>query len=183
MTSNMTTTVNRCVDVTLVTHAGTGYIWTLTALSGGVALTEIADLASTRNVGGALRQVFTFVGTKASTATASFALIRPWEADQPVDTREVTIEVQDAGAEEALVKAAGSGSFVHGSYHPAPAATACGDEGQMVLESSSNCTLKYGIPPNAPNCNLKYGIPIRPLYAINPPDNIVARYMAQPPKK
>lgn len=187
MSNSISAHVGRTFEITLYGHAGTGYSWCLATITGPVALIEVSTTAVPPVLpGGAQRTTFTFIGTGTGPASADFALLRPWEPQEPADTRSYAISVE-ADVQANLERAAGNESFP-----PLVVAQCDGEhEGKVLMDSRANCTLKYGIPAtdnaNGP-CVLKYGFPVTPLYNVHPPFNagsgpIIAAYMAQPPRQ
>lgn len=173
--------VGQFFDVTVYAHAGTGYSWYLTALPSCAALQNVSESSVQPGLpGGAVRQTFTFLATSAGSGDVGVTLYRPWDPSQPGDKKNYSVIVT-SGAEADMKAVAGKHSFA-----PVALANCEGDNaGQMIHESSTNCILKYGFPPNHPVV-LKYGFPVIPAYAVQPPGNsasgpVIALYMVQPP--
>lgn len=171
----ITAHVGRTFEVTLYSHGGTGYSWCLTALPKGVALLDVGESAVKPGLpGGAVRQIFTFLGTDAGAGDLAFELLRPWEPANPADQRTYKVTVEK-DVEANMKAAAGQESFP-------PLLTAMCDgehDGKVLMESSTNCTLKYGIPPHGGgHCTMMYAVPVTTMGG-----PIIAKYMAQPPRK
>jgi hypothetical protein len=157
--------VGRIFEVSLYSHAGTGYVWMLTRLphnghTDSVALVEMDSTPLKSAVaGGPVRQTFTFVGIAEGDGTLSFQLLRPWEPGEPADTRDYEVTVK-SDIEEDLRAAAGNESF------PPVVYSVClgDDQGKPMLDSRHNCRTMYGI-----TAGLKYGIPIEPAYGVPMP--------------
>ena len=184
-TSTIIAHPGRTFEVTLYAHGGTGTSWCLGGLSGPVMLfgQSSADVHPGLP-GGAVRQVFTFVGVETGTASLSFALVRPWAPDQPYDTRafEVTVE---ADVDHAMLTAAGNESF------PPLVFGSC-EDGAVHIESRTACTTLYNVPPDkagdaTATCLMKYAAPVRPMYNVGPGGGcgpvppVICFYAVRPP--
>jgi predicted secreted protein len=180
--SAVTVATGHVFPVSLSTHAGTGFVWGLSHLTGPVVLVGMTLRPALSQLGGATVTTFTFFAARAGEAEVAFELIRPWGAGEVADKREFRIKVA-AAADAAMAQAAGLDSF------PALAFAECEGEhaGKVTLPSRHNCIAEYAVFPGekAAGCVLKYGFPVYPLYAVLPPTEssgrIIARYMAQPP--
>lgn len=174
--------------------ASTGFGWCLKSIPDGVELGSIETLPFSQHVafGGKARQIFTFVAVKPlKQGSISFDLLKLTHPHpQIADTVTYTVTVHDENENDALKNEIGGQKFVKGAgamVHAKPIppygftdpdkihllygfppytlygfpASSCG---QDVIESQTNCILKYGNPfgvsSNDSDCNLKYGFPI-----------------------
>lgn len=174
--------------------ASTGFGWCLKSMPEGVELASIQNVPIGQHVspGCKERQIFTFVAIEPlKEGTISFDLLRLTHPETEIaDTASYTVYVHDIDENDALKKEIGSQKFVQGTSsmvharpimpygfadpekihviygfppsplygYPAPYT------GQNVIESQTNCILKYGNPfgiaTSEADCNLKYGYPV-----------------------
>lgn len=83
---NIEINVGEIDRISFASNAGsTGYLWVLTELPNNLYMLDIEDVAPQHPVPGkAGTRVFTILGARPGRGRLSFALVRPWEPDHPI---------------------------------------------------------------------------------------------------
>ena len=172
----------------------TGFGWCLKAIPAGVELAAIENVSLSEHIslGCKTRQIFTFVAVSPlKEGEIEFDLLRLTHPHcQIADTVTYHVYVHDEDENDALKKEIGGQKFVKGAgamvharpippygfadsekaillygFPPSPLyGYPPPDSGISVIESRTNCMLKYGNPfgvaVDEAECNLKYGYPV-----------------------
>ncbi|CAG8999022.1 MAG: hypothetical protein CENE_00986 [Candidatus Celerinatantimonas neptuna] len=179
--------IGKTFDIHLQSMSGsTGYDWYLSGLPEGVALLGETSTPVYPGQGiGPIRKTFTFLGLKEAKGALEFTLVAPWKPTEPADQKTYALTVTKAQQDELETEMGASKFFAsntsidmppcipYGSpnipvyplygYPAKDSGVLSGYSGISVIQSESNCVLKYGVPggiADAPNCTLKYGFPV-----------------------